>query len=377
MVDILDIDNKIKEMFCKEEQDLDQLKNKLKELELTQEKGIPYKLQSEVKNTIKILKDVIYDIQNKNKYNFYICETTMLIEKYKQLLLQPIKISFRNTTSKQNNETEGEKKKIIKEYVNIAKKYYPIINSYIPQKDTKNTIWCDCSGTKTDLFDMIEDTIYVCKLCGRQQETFGETISCKDVDRVNMSIKYSYDRKIHFRDCINQYQAKQNSTIEDHVFNDIFQECVNHEIVQKPSADYIEIMKIEKEKRHKLCSSITKNHIGMFLKELGHSKHYENVNLIHYVLTGIKPDDISYLEDKLLNDFDLLLEVYDKKFKNKITRSNFINTHYVLYQFLRRYNHSCKKEDFVMLKTVERQNFHDDVTKECFQELNWNHYPMF
>ena len=64
-------------------------------------------------------------------------------------------------------------------------------------------------------------------------------------------------------------------------------------------------------------NNITKDHIHLFLKELEYTKHYENVNLIHYNITDKKPDDISHLEDKLLHDFDLLTDLYDKKFKNK------------------------------------------------------------
>ena len=56
-------------------------------------------------------------------------------------------------------------------------------------------------------------------------------------------------------------------------------------------------------------------------KELGFPKHYENVTLIHYNITGKKPDDISYLEDKLLADFDLLVETYDKNFKNNRSKN--------------------------------------------------------
>ena len=73
-----------------------------------------------------------------------------------------------------------------------------------------------------------------------------------------------------------------------------------------------------------------------------------------------------------MDDFDLLTNLYDKKFKKKpgFDRKNFINTQYVLYQLLVRYRHHCKKEDFTILKTVDRKSFHDDVAKECFEELN-------
>jgi len=38
--------------------------------------------------------------------------------------------------------------------------------------------------------------------------------------------------------------------------------------------------------RHEKCRNITKEHIYLFLKETGCSKHYEDIVLIHYMLTG-------------------------------------------------------------------------------------------
>jgi hypothetical protein len=115
----------------------------------------------------------------------------------------------------------------------------------------------------------------------------------------------------------------------------------------------------------------------MFLKELGYSKHYENVTLIHYNLTGKKPDDISHLEEKLLADFDMIVDVYDKHFKNKVERVNFISTQYVLYQLLLKHRHPCKREDFVILKTMDRKIFHDSVCKQIFGILSWSFHPMY
>ena len=122
--------------------------------------------------------------------------------------------------------------------------------------------------------------------------------------------------------------------------------------------------------------NITKEHISLFLKELDYTKHYENINLIHYNLTGIKPDDIGYLEDKLLEDFDILTDLYDKNFKH-IDRKNFINTQYVLYQLLLRHKHPCTKEDFSILKTVDRKAFHDEVMKNLFEICGWNFSPFY
>ena len=62
----------------------------------------------------------------------------------------------------------------------------------------------------------------------------------------------------------------------------------------------------------------------------------------------------------------------------KIDRKSFINVQYVLFQLLRRHKYPCKREDFNILKTLDRKAFHDDIMKELFEELNWNFFsPQF
>jgi hypothetical protein len=123
-------------------------------------------------------------------------------------------------------------------------------------------------------------------------------------------------------------------------------------------------------------AKVTRDHILMFLKELKYSKHYENVILIHFNLTGKRPDDISHLEEALLRDFDILVEAYDKHFRSSVSRVNFISTQYVLYQLLLKYKHPCKKDDFMILKTIDRKSFHDNIAQELFSILGWNHSPI-
>lgn len=123
-------------------------------------------------------------------------------------------------------------------------------------------------------------------------------------------------------------------------------------------------------------SRITKDHIMLFLKETENTKHYENVNMIYCTLTENKADNISHLENKLLEDFDKLVNLYDKIYKN-IDRKKFINIYMVLYELLMRHKHPCKKEDFPVLKTMDIKFFHDEVTKTLFEALGWNHVPFY
>ena len=135
----------------------------------------------------------------------------------------------------------------------------------------------------------------------------------------------------------------------------------------------------ESTEKSKRFSRITQWHILLFLKETKNSKHYEDVNLIYYNLTGNKINDISDIENVIMEDFEKLTNAYDVLYKNNhnIDRKSFINSQYVLYQLLLKHKHPCNKEDFNILKTSDRQTFHDDVCSELFRYLGWNFKCIF
>ena len=393
--DILSIDSKIKKKFNDDIDNINNFKSKLSDIKKTLESKtfspqfskydeilspsplilspsnvkISSRLVKNIQNNVDELEKKIVEIESRQKYDFYILETFFLIERYKTLLQTPVKMSFIGK-SQQNIK---EKDDIISKYMKIAHNYIDISSSDIPLKKSPEIkrVTCNKCDNKRD-FDIIDGSIYICILCGSQQEILLHTSSYKDSDRANISSKYTYDRKVHFRDCINQYQGKQNSTIEYNVLNELDDQFEKHHLTSSPKIfNHDGLLKFPNPSRYE---NITKEHTHIFLKELSYTKHYENINLIHYLITGKKPDDISYLEDKLLDDFDILTELYDKMFKNKTgyDRKNFINTQYVLYQLLMKYKHPCKKEEFTILKTVDRKNFHDDICRELFSILEWS-----
>jgi hypothetical protein len=373
-IDIVNIDNIVKETFNSELSNLQEYNSKLTDLKHTQteydSKLSTYAVKN-LKDNIDDLEGKISDIENGKKLNFYISETIDLLEKYKNILQTPVKLSFTGPVVR-NNKGKDE---IVRKYIEITQKYINLseilsnagissgtsLDKSSPSPPRVKKVVCNNCANKKD-FDIIDNSVYICVICGSQQEILLHTSSYKDIDRVNISVKYTYDRKVHFRDGINQYQGKQNSTIHPKVLTDLEDQFDKHHLL------------LESDKREVRFKNVTKEHIHIFLKELGYTKHYENVNLIYSMLTGRKLDDISHLEDKLLNDFDILTDLYDKKFKNKVgyDRKSFINTQYVLYQLLMKYKHpGCKKENFTMLKTADRKSFHDDVLSELFTILEW------
>ena len=356
--DILSIDAEIQAKFQEKIAKLPEYIEKLQELESYMENKLHHRVKSNLIKNCDELRQKIKEIESNEQINFYISETTSLLDEYRTILKTPLRMSFVGKPIK----NDREKQRIITEYLEIAQRYS---NLTVPTPPKKEKIVCDNCTNKKD-FDIIDGNIYVCLECFAQQVVMKHISSYKDIDRVNISSKYTYDRKVHFRDCINQYQGKQNSTIEQKVYDQLEEQFDKHHLLcgDKDSPKEVRFKRIAKE------------HIMMFLKELEYTKHYENVNLIHYNFTGIKPDDIGYLENQLLEDFDTLTELYDKRFKN-IDRKNFINTQYVLYQLLARHKHPCRKEDFSILKTIDRKFFHDEICRVLFEEEGWNHIAFF
>lgn len=372
-IDIMGIDSKINDLFNQEKDNLPIYKQQLHDLERAfMSNNLSHRSTKNLKDSIAKLRKKIYNIEQDIDIQYYTSESLPIIMEYENILKTPIKISFMGKKPKGNKK----KKELIDKYLKIASNY---IDISIPQDIKLFKMICPNCKNKKD-FEM-DDNVYSCINCGCEQEDITQTSSYKDIDRVNISAKYTYDRTIHFRDAMNQHQAKQNCTIDQKIFDDLEEEFESHHLlVGGPNTP-----------RKKRFSKITKQHIYDFLKELGRSmhtqsekqfytKHYENVNLIHYKFTGCPPDDIGYLEDDLMNDFSQLIDLYDKIYKqddeNTTERKNFLNTQHILYQLLRNRKHKCNKEDFNMLKTNDRKCFHDEICENLFTQLGWNYEPF-
>ena len=91
-------------------------------------------------------------------------------------------------------------------YLEIASKYTDIEN---PGKSTEE-IGFSCSKCKGESFDN-NDGIETCMTCGHVRDELQIGGSFKDSSRVNFSLKFTYERKIHFKNCIDQFQGKENT----------------------------------------------------------------------------------------------------------------------------------------------------------------------
>lgn len=340
----------------------------------------------DIKLKLETLEKQGHDKPDRSFY-FYLLRALPVLDQYCLIKKSQSKIHFVMSKHEEDEEATSSfgtdrMEDVIREYMTIVESYFPqeynasqwdkmrledTHDASLPVQKAAAKIKCTLCNSDQDSFS-VHDNHFVCEKCGYVSTTPTSTsISYKDIDRVNISSKYTYDRRTHFRDCINQFQGKQNASIDNKVYEDLVEQLVLHGLVVTNYKDLPKAVAFR---------DISKEQILIFLKETGHTKHYEDVVLIYHQLTDKPAPDISHLENDLLRDFDMLADLYDKKFKNS-ERKNFINTQYVLFQLLRRHKYPCRKEDFNILKTIDRKYYHDSICADLFIALGWNFQALF
>ena len=307
----------------------------------------------------------------------YILDTAHIVEEYRTILRRPVV----NTFSKQKHlEDRVEARRIRHEnYLKFAKAARDYATFEIPAvKEDRELCEERASGPLGSVVDEIEGL--TCKTCGQSEKFFFDddfgatrtclgcftaekittlTTSCSDVERVSISgSRCTTDRRLAYRECINQYQGKQTCDIPQFVYDNVKSECVRLGFVDGNAANPF---------RH-----VTKDHIVMVLRDFGYTRQIENVNLIFRVITGNKLDDITHLENVLLRDYEVIMAAHAVKVQQGLMKKRCLTTPDVIYKILRRHGHPCVRSDFSNLRGGSNQN-NDDVTEELFRELGWIH----
>lgn len=310
--------------------------------------------------------------------HFYFLDTAELIQEYKQTLQTPIKVDFLSNQPASIHESHPGKQAIISKYIEQIKDYsvYSIVedlqltrplDNHTPPtlRDQKCSICQSSSITESTDFA----GVMICLECGNQENTLNLANSIRlnhnDSKRVNICSKYSYDKKSHFLNCINQYQGKHKSGIEPDILQMIENELERYNLIDH-----------SKRSRRGKYQNVTKEHIFLFVKELKLTKCYGDINLIHHLITGRPLNDISHLTEKLLQDFDQFVQQHHKQFPNEFERKNF-NYQHLLYQLLMRHKYPCNPAEFNFLKTIDRKYYHDEICRTIFENLGWNYSSLF
>ena len=312
-------------------------------------------LYQELKQLVNKITDIKYDKSS----NTYLDLSKQIVSEYQKILSIPIKSLFIGKNKEKMVQTE-QKKTLLQKFTLIIDQFTNIHN--LPFNETTTTKEHKCKCGNKDNFHT-SDTSMICEECGLEMPIILSQTSYKDIDRINMHQKYKYEKKSHFKDTIRQYQGKQNKYIPDNLYKQAELWLIKHGLITDVAKD-----PENKKERYK---KVKKEHIRLFLSEYGEINYYEDINFIYAQLTGETCPDLSEIEPQLYEDFDKLVEAFLND--PDITRTNFLNSQYVLRQLLIRHRFKFNEIDFPGLKTRERQREHDTIYQKLADKLCWTY----
>jgi hypothetical protein len=303
---------------------------------------------------LRELREEILDIESGATLADYLYASAPIIDRYSR--------SDTSTSSFLYTEPESETLSKRSERNELKLRYLCIARQYIPLTTFKqNAQRLSCStlinGRPCGSSDFIstDDNVYVCTRCSSVTELQSDTPTFKDTERINMCTRYVYTKKGHFVDAMDKYEGKQNTNISPRVYRDIRKSMRLHNLT---------------------AENVTREQIYMFLSETGHSKRYEDINLIAAVITSgrLAPPDITKYRKSLLLRFDEIESVYSLV---KDHRVNSMSVFFKLYKLLQLEGFPCRKDDFFILKTQAKTDEHEDMWIRIMEHLSKKNPAMW
>lgn len=341
--DIYTLDRQIRDIIKNNKDKIPNHKTKLERLEWIRDNTIDVIERKDAINQIFKLNREIKKYSNYNQLKEYEKLTRPIFESYDRLLAEPEYCSFLKS-SESNNSNDMERKALLNQYYQIAIKYVKIN----PLKKSKKSAMCPNCSCKN--FNIDDDDVMYCVGCHTCIETLESSPAFKDKERINMSKRFRYSCSRHFKEALDKRQGKQNTYINPKIV-----ELINEFIEQNNN--------ISKE-------TLTYEHVYLVLQMYGFTDKYEDIYLIHSMVTGIPPDDLSKYEDQLIKDFEKQQNIASE-IKISNSRKNSLNVYYVLCRLLQRLGYKCKLQDFHCLKTDDTKDEHDHVWCRRCERLKW------
>ena len=301
-------------------------------------------LRANILNELDLLKSEIESVKfNKNEIDYYDKTGEIICEYYK----------IRDEKTNEFSETKNiidyfNNKKVINDTKNISRIH--LFNEYCQRIDGTRTMKDDgsnrikyCIECKIEKILDSGESSYVCPICGDSEEII--------LDEDRQIKEYSpYKRINHFKEWINQFQAKETTEIPENIF--------------------LEIIKEINKNRIKDLSKLDRDKMKQILKKLGYNNLYEHIPYIINKLSGLAPPTISrHVEMKFIDMFTKIQEPWET-FK-PTGRKNFLSYSYVLHKFCQLLELDHLLTSFPLLKSVKNLKEQEEVWEKICKSLKW------
>ena len=337
------------EFFETNETNIESKKKELEKMKLIKIKD------NKIKYKIKTLNDEIFEYEKniKEKTNYFL-NAYDLIEKYHDMDKNQVKtkiniINFFNTNSNKNTNTNtlSNKKRLLDEYVYIT-------DNFNSTSFNNNSSVIICEKCNIEMILSKKSDFMICIECGQLENNLIECGMNKNLLNDSYGKSSIYQRKNHFKEWLNQLQARETIEIEQDVVDKIILELKNNNITNLANIEITLIKKI--------------------LKKLHLSKYYENAFHIIYLINGLQPPILTiHIENKLIEYFKMIEEPF-KMYKKK-ERKNILRYSYILYKLCELLELDQFLSCFSLLKNRTKLMEQDQIWKMICNHLNWEFIP--
>lgn len=338
-------------------EDLETIKNQMNELDKKRETFS----QEDIKTRAKLLSK--YDLLNNKleeiEYNYaemeYYDKAGDLITDYYEM--RDVREEPEKQTKNILDFLSLKKKEIITTTVEVKStnraelynKYCERVEGLRVKKDDGSNRIKYCSLCDIEKILDMGESAYICPICGEHEEIiFDEDRQIKE---------YSpYKRLNHFKEWLNQFQAKQSPDIPEQVFRDI-------------------VMELNKNRINDL-SVLNRDKMKGILKKLDYNIYYEHVHYIINKLNNLPPPKITKDMEKLFITMFTKIQEPWLLYKQE-GRKNFLSYSYVLHKFCELLELDHLLECFPLHKYPEKIMENDQIWEKICRYLNWQYISSF
>lgn len=308
---------------------------------------------SQIREQINMLKE-------EKELKYYLHIVFPLLETYKSLpqITHVINLSSQNLSLHENKKQQNLRFLTIERFIDIAKKY---IDINIDKIENKNLI---CNGCSSNLYidDIIEDGIITCNNCGAYRITYLHNFKNDEDNHHNSGSNNDFIENIISE--MKEYQGKKK---KDNIPNDI-EDKLDIFFRQKGLPIGLDIRKFPLQENGKR-GSVNISLMIEALKETKLSAYYGDVYLICHKYWGWNLQDISHLENKIVEDCKKIYPIFEK---NKGIRKSNMGYQYILWRELDRHGHICSPDDFKIVTTPNILQWYEKMWILFCKELNWD-----
>lgn len=211
-----------------------------------------------------------------------------------------------------------------------------------------------CSNCDGSLEVISREASIVCRECGLSKDWRDTSGGGEYMEEIEVLSPFAYKRINHFKEWVQQLQAKETTSPPDEVISALLEELRKARITE--------------------TKEITPRRIKGYLKKLRMNKQYEHIPAIINRICGKSPPKMSReLENQLITMFEQIQTPFEKHCPKN--RKNFLSYSYTLHKLCQLLDEDEFLVCFPLLKSREKLYQQDTIWKGICSELNWAFVP--